>query len=80
MDVFRPLNLKEQKFYPLPLTSFKCKTVWSLAADERFQYDLDALKQQLSTQDFMTYFYKTAICPLENEKHDWAECNYSHRQ
>src|SRR3569833_3009290 len=28
----------------------------------------------------MLYCYKTSFSPLINQKHEWSDCNYSHRQ
>lgn len=48
--------------------------------DERFTMDLDQLERSLSLEEFMLYCYKTSFCPLINQKHEWSECNYAHRQ
>lgn len=47
--------------------------------DDRFTMDLDTLERQLSLEEFMLYCYKTSFCPHINQKHEWSECNYSHR-
>ena len=48
--------------------------------DERFVMDLDKLEGILSLEEFMLYAYKSSFCPNINQKHEWSECNYAHRQ
>lgn len=48
--------------------------------ERRFSQDLDSLERQLSLEEFMIYCYKTSFCPLINQKHEWSDCNYAHRQ
>jgi len=48
--------------------------------ERRFTIDLDELDRNLSLEEFMLYCYKTSFCPLINQKHEWSECNYAHRQ
>lgn len=28
----------------------------------------------------MMFCYKTTFCPYINQKHEWSDCNYAHRQ
>jgi len=80
MDIIDPLNKQEQKYYPLPYTAKKCQIVRDLIKDRRFTLDLDSLYRDLPLEQFMLYCYKTSFCPAINQKHEWSECNYAHRQ
>lgn len=81
IDKIDPLNELEQKYYPLPDSAKKCQIVRTLMNERRFSQDLDDLFERLpSLEDFMLYGYKTSFCPLINQKHEWSDCNYAHRQ
>jgi hypothetical protein len=80
LDIIDPLNKQEQKYYPLPYTAKKCQVVRDLMKDRKFTLDLDTLYRELPLEQFMVYCYKTSFCPSINQKHEWSECNYAHRQ
>ena len=48
--------------------------------ERRFTLDLDQLERHLTLEEFMLYCYKTSFCPMINQKHEWSECNFAHRQ
>ena len=41
--------------------------------------ELEEQERTYSLECFMLFAYKTAFCPVINSKHEWSECNYSHR-
>jgi hypothetical protein len=49
-------------------------------SDERFNIELDTLERTLSLEEFMLFCYKTSFCPSINQKHEWSDCNFAHRQ
>lgn len=51
----------------------------NLLNDERFVVDLDHHEHKMSKHEFMLYSYKTSLCPYQNKKHEWHECNYAHK-
>jgi len=51
-----------------------------LLQEERFSHELETFYKDCQIESFMMFFYKTTFCPYINQKHEWSDCNYAHRQ